>query len=266
MPINTNDEITGNIDVDDIVQKILADLHVKPEVGRMRRAEVKCVDNVNNKDNINNEISKVVSKIDSKVAKTEVVSGGVESELLLDGGRVISLEDVRRKLDTIQVGKVVSVVIPPSCILTPSAKDELKNRRLEIIVRKIGVNNFPLLLVLHSNVIVSKSLNKQLQSEYELHCNKLTDVSEIVGLVLSNAEQNRRGIILTRFPATVFRATGLCEFLRVIIAIDPKQVLVDAKEINANLMIIPPERISESNIIESIRNFCRTETNDAGVN
>jgi hypothetical protein len=248
---NINDKIIASIDIEDVVQKILNDLNVNTQVAEVRSATTKNINNTNNK----------TDKVD-KISETNVVGELREDEVLFDGGRVISLEYVRNKFDKIHVDKITTVVVPPSCILTPSAKDEIKKHKLEIIVRKINVNNFPLWMALHGNITASNLLIKQLQSEYELSRIQLADLSGIVDEALRVIGQNKFGIILTKHPATVLRATGLYEPLRVIIAIDPKQVAIDAKEIDANLMIIPPARINETNIFESVRNFCRTEKNN----
>ncbi|MDR1484993.1 MAG: hypothetical protein LBT09_09240 [Planctomycetaceae bacterium] len=266
MKIIKNNKIIDNIDLDDIVQKILADLDVKPEAIEIRHVDTQSVDKANNEVAKVDNVDKVdkVNRLDA-IGKTDIVSEIGEGELLFDGGCVISLDDVRRKLEKIQTDKIASVVIPSGCILTPSAKDELKKRKLGIIVRKIAVNNFPLCLVLHGNVAASTSLLKQLQSEYNLIKTQFTELAGIVDEALKIAARQQRGIILTQHPASVLRATGLCEVLRVIIAVEPKQVSIDAKEIDANLMIIPPARINESNILESVRNFCRIKTDVKNV-
>ncbi|MDR2642461.1 MAG: hypothetical protein LBC74_06675 [Planctomycetaceae bacterium] len=253
MPINTNDKIIGNIDINEVVQKILADLGIKSDA-----VEIRHENSISNTERVKNT-DKVIDVIDKKDVVEGEGKGVSESELVIDGGRVISLEDVRRKLDNVKADSITSVVISPKCILTPSAKDELKKRKLGIVVRKIGKNNFPLWLMLHDRIVVSISLLKHLQSEYDLIRTQIINLSGIVDEALKIAEQKKRGIILTQHPATVLRATGLCEILRVIIAVNPKQVSIDAKEIDANLMIIPPARINESDILESVRSFCQTQ-------
>jgi hypothetical protein len=253
VPINTNDKIIGNIDINEVVQKILADLGIKSDA-----VEIRHENSISNTERVKNT-DKVIDVIDKKDVVEGEGKGVSESELVIDGGRVISLEDVRRKLDNVKADSITSVVISPKCILTPSAKDELKKRKLGIVVRKIGKNNFPLWLMLHDRIVVSISLLKHLQSEYDLIRTQIINLSGIVDEALKIAEQKKRGIILTQHPATVLRATGLCEILRVIIAVNPKQVSIDAKEIDANLMIIPPARINESDILESVRSFCQTQ-------
>ncbi|MDR1289742.1 MAG: hypothetical protein LBK06_00925 [Planctomycetaceae bacterium] len=235
MTISTKDNITGNIDINDVVRKILADLGIGAKV-----------------------------KIDVDVAVNAKEAGGKvgevdDEELSFGGYRVISLDDVNRKFENNQSQKVLRIVVPPKCVLTPSAKDEIKKRGLRIIVRKIGIDNRPLWLALHGNITASTSLLKQLQSEYNLTQNKFIAPAEIADEAVKVTGQNKQGIILTQQPATILRATSLREVLRVILAIEPKQVSIDTKEINANLMIIPPTRISESNILESVRSFVKIQ-------
>ncbi|MDR2168933.1 MAG: hypothetical protein LBP59_02205 [Planctomycetaceae bacterium] len=234
--------INTNIDVAGIVQKILADLNIKPEIAAKSNSLTEVSENKINK----NEIS-----------KNEISKNGIDGEeLLIDGGRrVISLEDVRRSIEGSQNKKITKFVIPPKCILTPSAKDEIKNQGLKIIVR--NNNNIPLWLALHDNLIASTTLLKQLQTQYNLIQNQFTNLSDLVNEAVKITRQKNYGVILTQHPATILRLTSLRETLRVILAIEPKQVSIDAKEINANLMIASPARINESNIIKAINEYVK---------
>ncbi|MDR1924997.1 MAG: hypothetical protein LBQ66_11555 [Planctomycetaceae bacterium] len=175
-------------------------------------------------------------------------------ELSLEFGRVISVEDIRRRLDGV-VG-VRRLVVSPKSILTPSAKDEIRNRKLEIVFRKIADVAKPLWFARHGNAVLSPFAMTRLQSEYDLIQNNFDDFAKLIDeadKIISL--QKNCGVVLTEFPATAIRDIGLRESLRVILAIDPKQTAIDTKEINANVMIISPHRISESNILESIKRF-----------
>ncbi|MDR1480052.1 MAG: hypothetical protein LBJ00_14040 [Planctomycetaceae bacterium] len=236
MITSTKDEIVGNIDINDVVRKILNDLEIENRKTAAKNIEIKEIGGEVNKDN--NKIN--------------------DEELLFNGCRVISLDDVKRKFEGVQSQKILRVVVSPKCVLTPSAKDELKKRGLEIIVRKINTGNRSLWIALHGSVTVSNSLLTKLQSEYKLVQNRFTDHIEVADEAEKIAGQNKQGIILTQHPATILRTTSLRETLRVILAIDPKQVSIDTKEIDANLMIVPPARINESKILESVQSFLLT--------
>ncbi|MDR2440057.1 MAG: hypothetical protein LBE12_11915 [Planctomycetaceae bacterium] len=244
---STNNRITDNINITDIVQKILADLKIKPEFTEICH---KTADNsITDKDNT----------VKDNIEQTNTI-GLDETELLIDSGHVISLGDIKRQLDNNHNQKILKIVIPSKSILTPSAKDEIKKRGLGIIVQKTGesnIRNISLWLAEHGNAIVSPPILKKLQAEYYLTRNQFINISEIVEESVRITGQKKHGVILTQHPATALRVIGLCESLRVIIAIDPKQVYIDAKEINANLMIVSPTRINELNIIESIKQFTK---------
>jgi hypothetical protein len=176
----------------------------------------------------------------------------------LDGiyldSRVVSLAEINERLGTSK-----KLYISPKSVLTPSAKDEIRKRKIEIAVKlpsAAASSGNVIWIAAHKPAVLLPSLLIRLKREFNLIQNSFETLTELISEAekqLSN--KNSHGIALTKQSATALRSASRSDILRPILGIDPKQTAEDAAEINANFLIIPPHRIPESKFRDLICRF-----------
>jgi hypothetical protein len=201
---------------------------------------------------------KPVSADSKNVSKTESPSGIKDNtekpfvnEIYIDN-HVISLAELNERL-----GNATKLFISPKSILTPSAKDEIRKRKIEIAVRLPlpSTQTVPLIwFAFHKPATFPAGLLNLLQKETFLKQESFATLTEL----LNEAErqlshEKNRGVALTKQSATAIRLANQRNTIRAIGCIDPKQSAEDTAELNANLLVIHPERVSNTKIFEIIK-------------
>jgi hypothetical protein len=151
--------------------------------------------------------------------------------------RVISLENIRH-LDASKK----QILISPQSVLTPSAKEELQNRHIEIIRRK-PESVIPQADKEWWGVFPAAAVSDGLKNRIEklLHCPPV--IFGTLPEMLSVAEKRwettaRRGAVITSAPASAMYATCRSAVLRPVFGIDEQQMMEDAAEMQANFIIL----------------------------
>jgi hypothetical protein len=175
----------------------------------------------------------------------------VANEIYIDS-RVISLAELKEHL-----GTATKLFISSKSILTPSAKDEIKKRKIEIAIKlplqEVQAN--PVIwFAFHKSATFPIRLLNLLQKNFFLKQESFVALTEL----LDTAEQQLShkttcGVALTKQFATAIRLANQRNIIRAIGCVDPKQSIEDATEINANLLVIHPERVSDTKIFEIIK-------------
>ena len=179
--------------------------------------------------------------VESKPVRTEPIEVYIDS-------RVISLADIKNRL-----GEAKRLFIAPKSVLTPSAKDEIRKRRIEVAVKLPALDaerSSPLWLVVQKPATFPIILLNDFQAKFE----QFDTVAAIVDSAMKNLADKIRGVALTRQAATLLREANRNDRIRAIYGFEPKQAAADAMEIDANLLVLHPERIG-SRMVETIKNY-----------
>jgi len=204
-----------NFDIDNIVRQILTDLTVKPEPV--------CIE----------------------AKKT--------NEIYLDS-RVVSLAEIKERL-----GSATKLFISPKSILTPSAKDEIRKRKIEIAVKLSPLTSghcSTLWLALHQPVSITAGLVNRLKKDLILKQESFETLAELIDEAEKQLSNEKTcGVALTKQAATAICSANRRNTLRAVSGIDPKQTAEDTVELDANLLIVQPRRINETEIFDVIKKF-----------
>lgn len=150
--------------------------------------------------------------------------------------RVISLADIRA------LGDSKKLFISPKSILTPSAKDEIRKRRIALAVklpRRTAGSEVTIWLAAHRPAAFSPAVLKRFNVKPE-YFESVTGIVESALRKLS--DENRRGAVLSRQAATLLCEANRHRDLRAFVGINPKQAAEDAAELDANLLVLHPDR------------------------
>jgi hypothetical protein len=222
---------SATFDIDTIVRQIMVDLTVAP---KPIPAETKTVAKTDLLSDIKNNIEKPFA-----------------NEIYIDS-RVVSLAELNERL-----GSATKLFISPKSILTPSVKDEIRKRKIEVAVKLPlpSTQTVPVIwFAFHKPAIFPVNLLNLLQKEVSLKQESFATLTEL----LNEAEQQlssekNRGVALTKQSATAIHLANQRNTIRAIGCVDPKQSSEDTAELNANLLVIHPERVSNTKIFEIIK-------------
>jgi hypothetical protein len=176
-------------------------------------------------------------------------------EIYIDS-RVVSLAEINERL-----GNARKLFIAPKSILTPSAKDEIRKRKIEVAVKLPSLtvpSGSVIWLALQQPVLLATNWENRLRKELKLKQESFATLAELLDEAerqLSN--EKTHGVALTKQSATAIRLANRRDTIRAIGGIDPKQTAEDTAELNANLLVIHPERISNAQIFEIIKRFSK---------
>ncbi|MDR3232776.1 MAG: hypothetical protein LBT46_03785 [Planctomycetaceae bacterium] len=165
------------------------------------------------------------------------------------GNKVISLADIRDNLGTTR-----KLFITPKAVITPSARDEIRKRRIEVAVKLeartanntaggaeryiFSITDYPFL----------SRLEKFGKVERNVPLPKALDAVEKL-----SAKTVCRSVLLTVNTATALYEACRRNGIRPVLGIEILQTAEDAAELNANLIILSPKRSDETKIAELIR-------------
>ncbi len=213
---------TSNFDIDDIVKRILVDLTAKAET--------------------------VIKPI--ALPEPIVVD---EKELVVES-RVLSLSELNGRIDSIR-----KITVSPKTVITPSVKDMLRKRNIEIATKlpgnfSVAKKNSTLWLGVHSSISVSLRLSEQLKKNYGLTAATFDTLLELIDEAERQVE-TARGIALSNKSATALRLANRREKIRAVLGYDPKQTQADTAELAANLLVVDPGRVGDFRVMEIIKNY-----------
>jgi hypothetical protein len=222
-------------DVDIIVRQIMADLTVSPEPVT---SDTKTV-------------SKNIAKTDTKLDVKNNIENSFVNEIYIDN-RVVSLAELKERL-----GNATKLFISPKSILTPSAKDEIRKRKIEVAV-KLPLHEDrispAIWLAFHKPAELPNSLLNLLRKEIFLKQESFATLTELLNEAEQQLSQEKtHGVALTKQSATAIRLANRSNVIRAIGCANPKQSAEDTAELNANLLVIHPERVNNTEIFEIIK-------------
>ncbi|GHT32848.1 hypothetical protein FACS1894214_4800 [Planctomycetales bacterium] len=212
-------------DIDDIVQRVLADLTAVPAVSKP-----------------------------AAVQETAAADGVYISD------KVISLSTIKE-----QLGKGKRLFIPPKSILTPSAKDEIKKRNIEIAVaitdssakQKQTIKQEKELLIAEVRpAILPKNILNRLRKTFLFEFKPFSSVE-----ILSNEIKQKCSaaesctVVITDKSAAVLQLLNRNEKIRAVSGSDAANIAEDIQETNANVLVLRLDRIAEIKIFEVIGQF-----------
>lgn len=216
----------SNIDIDNLVQNILSDLNV----------------------GTNGELVRPIL-----VAEESRQENNNRNEIYIDS-RVVSLADLKGKIDG-----ATKLFIAPKSVLTPSAKDEIRKRKIEIAVRLPGLTvdrGSPLWLAVHGTNVLSPNIISRLQRDFKADLETFACLTELVFRAEERLFETKTfGVALTRQAASLLVELNRKSTIRAISAIDTIQVDEDLKEVNANLIVVHPDRVSETKLFEIVKKY-----------
>ena len=204
------------IDIDLLVQNILADLSFKP----------------------------------AAVEEPIVVD---EKELIVES-RVLSLAELTDRLDTVR-----KIVVSPKTVVTPSVKDVLRKRNIEIVAKtkdSVAKNNPSLWLGVHPPIVLSAKLSERIKKEFGLTAQAFGSLLELIDEAERRIE-SAKGVALSNRSATIIHTANRREKIRAVLGYEPRQTQMDATELDANLLVVDPGRVGEFRVVELIKAYKR---------
>jgi hypothetical protein len=217
-------------DIDDIVQRVLADLTAVPAV------------------------SKPVAVPAIIMAET-----AAPDEVYISD-KVISLSTIKERL-----GKGKRLFIPPKSILTPSAKDEIKKRNIEIAVaitdssakQKQTIKQGKELLIAEVRpAILPKNILNQLRKTFLFEFKPFSNVETLSNEIKQKyiAAENC-SVVITDKSAAVLQLINRYEKIRAVSGSDAANIAEDIRETNANVLVLRLDRIAGIKIFDVIGQF-----------
>lgn len=214
----------NTLDVDQIVREVVAALKERPKPSAKEREDEKTIEN--------------------------------RDDCVLRDAKLISLASLAGRLE----GKR-RLIVAQNAVLTPSAKDELRKRRIEIIVaekRKSGnseqcdENDARRLVrcVAIDGIKLPGGLSKPLQMRFGL---EIENATEITGLL--KFDGNGRIVVFVREAAKATRILNQTACVRAVRGVEPRQCEKDIREIDANILVLDPHETSVYRVLEMVAKF-----------
>ncbi|MDR0871004.1 MAG: hypothetical protein LBN39_09450 [Planctomycetaceae bacterium] len=213
-----------NFDIDNLVQSVLADLNVE----------------------------NLPEKRETHFPVRDAVAPKVAVPEFFFGSRVVSLEQIKTLPEN-----AAKIFIAPKSILTPSAKDEVRKRNIEIATKIEKQDNRRQSKQLSFGFvqILPFKLFYAVQKEFLVKPQAFADRNALLDGAEKQTAAGQQAVIFSEQPAAALCFASVRQALRPIPAFDTTQVQEDAKEINANVLVVNPKRFNETALIEVIRAF-----------
>lgn len=199
------------LDIDNLVRNILADLTVEPVAVRSESIQT-------------------------------------DDGIFIDS-RVVSLADIKSRL-----GDAKKLLIAPKSILTPSAKDEIRKRKIEVAVKLTNLavdRRSPLWFATQHPATFPTKISKR----HNVKPKSFETVAAIVENAIIHLSNNNRGVAMSRQSATLLCEANRHKEIRAIYGFDPKQTADDTAELDANLLVLHPDRIPPAKLSDIIKSF-----------
>ncbi len=159
--------------------------------------------------------------------------------------RVITLGELDGKLN----GSIRRLVVPPRAVVTPSVRDELRRRNVDLVFgqangkpREAAETGTALAVVAHGMPADAEGLIKALAAEgisvqpQQTEC--LLAASDRLAEQL--AAGDRLGLLLTKYSAAAVCLANRMPGVRAILGTDTATVAADAASVGANLLVVNP--------------------------
>ena len=184
---------------------------------------------------------KAVDAANPGVATPGLVTPPTATALVLSQ-RLITQEDLTGRLDNMK-----SVIVPPRAVVTPAARDYLRERGVELLR---GDRNTSSLTPSSAALVVGvaetsfepsellRLLRRQgIEAEQQANTGLITVVDELAGHV---SRGGRLGLLLTERAATALCLANRIRGVRAAVASDAATVAAAIRDIGVNLLIVEP--------------------------
>ena len=174
-----------------------------------------------------------------------------EKELIVES-RVLSLVELKDRLDTVR-----KIVVSPKTVVTPSVKDVLRKRNIELIAKtsnSVTEKKASLWLGVLAPVVLSTKLLERIKKDFGLNAQVFATLLELIDEAERRIE-SAKGVALSDKSATVMKAANRREKIRAVLGYEKRQTQTDTAEIDANLLVVDPGRVGEFRVGELIKNF-----------
>lgn len=164
--------------------------------------------------------------------------------------KLVSLATLKNRLD----GKR-RLIIAKNTILTPSARDELRKRKVEIVVEARWLETRPrgaaaVRFVWDGDGKPPGGLAEALKSTFAAEIERTSGLAGIV-----NAVAHGKAVAFSREPAKTTCFANRTETVRALRGVEPKQIGADTQELDANLLVLDPRRATVFRIMEMVKAF-----------
>ncbi len=173
--------------------------------------------------------------------------GKRDAEIYLDS-RVVSIAEIR------QIGEGATLFVSPKCVLTPSAKDEIRKRKIRLATRlprpktETAKKTW---LAAHLPAVFSFEMLKRLGTK-QIVFDSLENLLSTARNELANDDSY--GIALSRQSAKLLVEANRFPTLRAIPGFSVGQVAEDMEETDANLLVVHPDRCG-GRLLEIIQKY-----------
>jgi hypothetical protein len=159
--------------------------------------------------------------------------------------RVVTLAELGERLTPVR-----RLVVSPQAIVTPSVRDELRRRKIELVVGQPAGSPAPqgapsgLLVFVHGKSFDAAPLVKALAADVVSVELKQSDcvIAATDQLAQALAGPARLGVLLTRHTAAGLCLANRHPGVRAIVGSDRDGTLADAASVGANLLVVDPKR------------------------
>lgn len=160
--------------------------------------------------------------------------------------RVVTLAELDGRL----ANGVRRVVVSQRAVVTPSVRDELRRRNVELVYGEAKPNGAPqaaaatLAVVIHGNPADAEGLTKALANDgipVESHATDCI-LAATDQLAKRLADGTPLGLLLTKHTAAAVCLANRLPAVRAVLGFDPATVARDAAAVGANLLVVDPAR------------------------
>lgn len=174
-------------------------------------------------------------------------------------GRLVTLEVLEQRMDGVR-----RIIVPERALITPAARDELRQRKIEIVfgdqaVAGVNGNSGPAKLLVattpHASAPAAIAAIEAVASVDMLESNSLPDAASQIGRTIVG--QKRLGIMLTDRPAAAACIANRHAGVRAAIGENPASVTQAVLQVAANLLVVDSSRQNPFQLKATVREFAR---------
>jgi hypothetical protein len=184
------------------------------------------------------------------VAQTEPII--IDERELIVESRVLSLVELKNHLDTVR-----KIVVSPKTVVTPSVKDVLRKRNIELatkIQNTVTEKKTSLWLGVFPPSVLSQKLSERIKKDFGLTAQAFGTLLELIDEA-EHLVKTARGVALSNKSASMMKAANRREEIRAIVGYESRQTQTDTAELDANLLVVDPGRVGEFRVVELMKAY-----------
>jgi len=202
---------------------------------------------------VDNIVQQIISDLNGGTQKRSALKTVPDGIYISD--KVISLETLSK-----QLGEGKKLFISPKSILTPSAKDEIKKRNIEVAARitpQVSAEQETRELWIAELIpaALPRNIYNRLRKAFPLELKTFNTLETLLNEVQQKTTADSCGVLITAKSAVALQSANRFETIRAVSGTDTAHIAEDTQETNANVLVLRLDRIAEGKIFDVIKQF-----------